>query len=296
VAAGRGVIRAALLAVLLAGCTPAPVQDMADGAVTAVEHAAADVGAAVQDAAGDAGNLTTANTTPATVAVREAVQAMVPEPAPPPPPVAVVATPATPAAPAPVDPAIDLITRWEVSGRPNFERRLSGPICPGGASGPTIGIGYDLGHQTAAEIRRVWHWHPAVDRLATGSKQTGASRCKAWRAAHRDIRITWDDAIRVFTADSLPKYRGMALRALPGLAQQTPGHIGGLTSTGYRRGWSMEGERMREKRVIRSDCVPQGSADCSAGQVIAMCRLWAGTPNGKGQCNRSHDEARVIRS
>lgn len=281
-------IRVLLLVMLLAGCEQRAVQAVADGAATAVEHAAADVGQAMEEAAGDAGTLAAANTAPVTVALREAVQAITPDPAPPPPP--------EPPADVPPDPAIALITRWEVSGRANYERRLSGPVCPGGASGPTIGIGYDLGHQTAAEIRRVWHWHPAVERLATGSRQTGASRCNEWRNAHRDIRITWDDAIRVFTVDSLPKYRRMALRALPGLDRQAAGHIGGLTSTGYRRGWSMEGERMREKRVIRDQCMPQDSADCSAGQVVAMCRLWAGTPNAKGQCNRSHDEARVIRT
>lgn len=280
-------IRAALLALLLlAGCARAPVAAVADEAADAVQDAAAEVGEAAQDTAQDAGDAVAQDAAPVAIALREAVQAVVVEPLPPPPP---------PVEAAP-DPAVALIVRWEVSGRANYERRLSGPICPGGASGPTIGIGYDLGHQTAAEIRRVWHWHPAVDRLASGSRQTGPERCNAWRAAHRDIRIGWDDALRVFTSDSLPKYRGMAMRALPGLDRQTPGHVGGLSSTGYRRGWSMEGERAREKRVIKTDCVPADNADCSAGQVIAMCRIWAGKPGGKGQCNRSHDEARVIRT
>lgn len=278
-------MRAALLALLLAGCGRPAVQDVAAGAVTAVEHAAGDVGAAMRDAAGDTGQLAVVNAAPASVALREAVQAIAPEPPPPVP--AVDPTP---------DPALTLIPRWEVTSRAHYERRLSGLVCPPRQSGPTGGIGYDFGHQTRAEIRRVWGWHPASARLATASGQLGAEKCGAWRRANADIRISWDEAMRVFASDSLPKYKRMAMRALPGLDRQSAGHIGGLTSTGYRRGWSMEGERMREKRVIRDQCVPQDSADCSAGQVIAMCRIWAHAPDAKGQCNRSYDEARVIRS
>ena len=281
-------IRAALLALLLAACTAQAPQAVATEAAAqvgdAVQDVAGDVGEAVADAAQDAGSSVTEAIAPVAIAIADAIQ---PEPA------AVEALP--PPAPA-EDPAVALIVRWEVTSQAHYTRKLSGLICPPPPSGPTGGIGYDFGHQTRAEIRRVWGWHPAVDRLETASGQIGVDKCNAWRKANADIRISWDDARRVFASDSLPKYRRMALRALPGLDRQTPGHIGGLSSTGYRRGWSMEGERMREKRVIRDQCMPQDSADCSAGQVIAMCRLWAGKPGGKGQCNRSHDEARVIRS
>lgn len=280
-------IRIALLCLLLCACGAQSPQTVAQQAAAqtgdAVQDVARDMGAAATDVTTDAGKLTTAAVLPVAIAIAEAAQ-----PAPP----AVLEPPPLP----PPDPAIDLIIRWEVTSRAHYDRKLSGVYCPPAPSGPTGGIGYDFGHQTSKEIRRVWGWHPDVDRLATASGQIGALKCSTWAKANGDIRIGWDDARRVFADDSLPKYRGMALRALPGLEQQTRGHIGGLSSTGYRRGWSMEGERMREKRVIRDQCVPQNSADCSAGQVIAMCRLWQGKPGGKGQCNRSNDEARVIRS
>lgn len=274
-------IRAGLLALLLVGCTPQTPQQVAGQVGDAVKDTAADVGDVVSDAAGDAGVSMIQATAPVTLAIADAVQPTIAgEPLP----------------PLPVDPAIDLITRWEVSGQANYNKKLTGVICPGGASGPTAGIGYDFGHQTQTEIRRVWGWHPEVERLATASGKVGAAKCVAWRNDNRDIRVTWDEARRVFAGDSLPKYRRLAERALPGLKNQSPGHNSGLTSIGYRRGWSMEGERNREKRVIRADCVPASNSECSAAQVVAMCRIWAGTPNGKGQCNRSNDEARVIRS
>lgn len=197
------------------------------------------------------------------------------------------------------DPAVDLMIRWEVTSQAHYMKSLQGLICPGGKdsrSGPTGGIGYDFGQQTEAEIRRVWGWHPDVDRLATASGQNGHDKCTAWRNAHRDIRITFDQAKRVFLDDSLPKYRRMAIRALPGLERQTKGYIGGLTSTGYRRGWAMEGPRMIEKRVIKAKCVPHDDAPCGATQVLSMCRLWRGTSEGNGQCARGEDEARVIQS
>lgn len=278
-------IRAALLALLLVACTPQAPQQVAAQMGDAVQDAAADAGGVVTDAVGDAGNGLAAAATPIALAIADAVTVVQPLP------------PVEPPPPAPADPAIALISKWEISSEANYERRLKAVYCPksNGPSGPTGGIGYDFGQQTRTEIRRVWAWHPDVETLVTASGQVGPAACKAWRAQHRVV-IELEDAKRVFGADSLPKYRRMAERALPGLANQSPGHNSGLTSLGYRRGWSMEGERMREKRVIRADCVPANNPACSAAQVIAMCRIWVGRSDYKGQCNRSHDEARVIRS
>lgn len=270
-----------LLALGLTACSPKTPEVLAGQVGDVVEDSATSLGEAVSDEAESLGNSISNTTSPITIAIANAVQPIV------------VIEPLPPILP---DPAIALITRWEVTNKDFYSSRLTGLICPGGHSGPTGGIGYDFGQQTRNEILRVWGWHPDVDRLVQASGQNGVEKCNAFRNANRDIRISWDEAIRVFSNDSLPKYRRLAERALPGLDKQTPGHIGGLTSLGYRRGWSMEGERMREKRVIRSECVPASNAGCSAGQVIEMCRIWLGKPGGKGQCNRGEDEARVIQS
>lgn len=275
------VVALLLVAALLSGCGSA-----GDAVSGGIESAAGEAGSALNEAGI---GLDVAATTFA-LELNDAVS-IEQDPLPPPPP---------PPRGEPADPAIDLIVRWEVISRSYFEKALRRPICPPGASGPTAGIGYDFGHQTKSEIRRVWGWHQDVDALVAASGQTGAERCKAWRATYPSVRVGWDDAIRVFRSDSLPRYRALAEAALPGLAGKTTGHNSGLTSTGYRRGWSMEGQRNIEKRVIRSRCMPidsqESSAGCSAEQVIAMCRIWANTNQARGQCNRSHDEARVIRS
>ena len=61
----------------------------------------------------------------------------------------------------------------------------------------------------------------------------------------------------------------------------------------YNRGASMAGPRNAEKRAIRDVCLPAGDTQCVATELRAMCRLWAGTPNGPGLCARREDEARL---
>ena len=49
-----------------------------------------------------------------------------------------------------------LIVEFEISSEAYYNRRLKRPYWPGGASGITIGIGYDLGYCSAAQCRRDW--------------------------------------------------------------------------------------------------------------------------------------------
>lgn len=188
--------------------------------------------------------------------------------------------------------ATALIVRWEVSSPAAYTRKWQGIICPGGASGPTGGIGYDFGHQTRADIQKTWSTHPDVDRLASASGVVGDANCRAWRAQHTDIRIDYALASQVFAHDSLPAYRMAAERALgAGWHGLTHYAQAGNTSLGYNRGWSMRGDRNLEKRAIRDDCVPRGDIDCNAAQIRAMKRLW---PDSKGLQDRRDDEARTV--
>lgn len=191
--------------------------------------------------------------------------------------------------------AVDLVIRWEIGTPARYTARYEHPICPGGSSGPTVGIGADLGTQTRAEIRRTWGWHPQVDEMVTASGQLGPSRCKAWVAAHRSIRVRYEDARRVFLDDDWPAYYAAAGRAYRnGWTGLSEWHRGGLGSVGYNRGFGFAGERRRELRVIRDTCVPAGDAQCSAAQNVASCRVWLGTPIYRGICDRRKDEARLM--
>jgi len=264
-----------LAATLLLGCAESKQE-----AATAVDEAVAQASEAVTEQAEEVQSTGAATTTPLVLAMREAVDSITTEPLP---------EPVTS-----IDPAVvALVVRWEVGSPAQYVRRYQGVICPGGASGPTVGIGDDLGHQTEREIRRRWGWHPDVDRMVTASGQVGVAKCNAWRAAHRDIRVGYDDAIRVFTRFAWPAYQAMAERAYRnGWGELTSNHQGSLTSNGYNRGFSFLGSRRTEMHRVRDTCVPGNDAPCTADQLRASCRVWDSQPDiRKGLCARRHAEA-----
>ena len=206
--------------------------------------------------------------------------------------------PVAPAAPVPLlTPAGEaLIIRWEVSNRSRYERFLTGVICPGGASGPTWGIGYDGGHQTRGVIARDWQDHPDVERLVPSAGVTGVSRCKGFLASVVGVHTPYEAALHVFRQVSIPAYYRLARNAIgaavfDALPRNTQA---ALVSLGYNRGWSLSNSDFRRHmRAIAYDCAPRGDVQCIAGQLRAMCSLWEGTPEGKGLCNRRNDEARL---
>lgn len=264
-----------LAASLLLGCAESKQEaaQSVDSAVASAAEAVAEQVGGVQATGAEA-------TVPVVLALRDAVDSIAVEP--------------LPAPDSSIDPAVvALVVRWEVGSPAQYVRKYQGVICPGGASGPTVGIGDDLGHQTAQEIRRRWGWHPDVDRMATASGQVGPEKCSAWRAAHRDIRVGYDDAIRVFTRFAWPAYQAMAARAYRnGWGELTRNHQGSLTSNGYNRGFSFLGSRRTEMREVRDTCVPGNDATCTAGQLRASCRVWDSQPDiRKGLCARRYAEA-----
>ena len=267
--------------ILLAACSrPAAVVAQVETAEQVVEVQEA-VAQEVTPPVTEAQQAIAETTATAVVAVQEAVQSLIPEGAQQAPAVQVI------------DPrAIDLIIRWEVTSESRYTRALQWPIWPGGASGVTWGIGYDGGHQTRQTITRDWSAHNGVERLAASSGVVGAQAAPLARSL-RDVLTPYAYGKQVFTESTLPVYMAGARRAygkegfdrLPLAAQ------GALGSIQYNRGGSMAGDRNREKRTIRDDCVPRTDVGCIAREIRSMCRLWRNTPNGKGLCARRDDEA-----
>lgn len=263
-------IRVLLLSALvaLAGCAPERTQ----------QELSATVAPAVDQAQGQLASVLV----PAVLAFQEAAQASI-EPLPLDPPADTWAG---------AEAATALIVRWEVTSPAVYAKRYQGVICPGGASGPTIGIGYDLGHQTRGAILRDWSHHPDVARLANAAGQVGEAACAIYRAAHRDIRVPYAMAAEVFQRSTLPAYHASTRRAFAvGWPGYRPKAQAAAVSLVYNRGASMKGDRNREKRAMRDTCIPATDYACSAGELRGMCRLWAGTPNGKGLCGRRDGEA-----
>ena len=61
--------------------------------------------------------------------------------------------------------ADNLIILEETGGRTYYEHFERHPEWPGGASGVTVGCGFDLGYSTAEEIGEAWspYLPPAID-------------------------------------------------------------------------------------------------------------------------------------
>lgn len=202
-----------------------------------------------------------------------------------------------PKAPAPVAEliparAIDLIIAFEIGSPETYEKRYQAPIWPGAASGVTVGIGYDLGHQHAAVIEQDWAVVPAHPRLAEQAGITGPA-AKLRLPPLQDIKIRYATAREVFDATSVVTYYRLMLRTFPG-AQALPAHAqGALTSLVYNRGGSTKGASRLEMRTIQQECVPAVDVQCIARQIRAMSRIWKGSAIEKGMTRRREAEAEL---
>lgn len=194
--------------------------------------------------------------------------------------------------------AIDLIVYSEVSSAAYYTRRLQHPAWPGGSSGVTIGVGYDLGQQTKDAVKAAWGGlveAAVLERLQHACGIHG-EEAKALTAEMQDVIITWEQAYAVFTGSTLPTYIAMTERALPNTGLLSPDSLGALVSLVYNRGaggFSSSSDRYREMRAIKQDMADKAFAKIPA-EFRAMKRLWAGNPATTGLVTRRENEAKLF--
>ncbi len=266
----------------------APAPSVSEMVADVVGDAAQEVAQTVTDPVADAQLDVAQVAMPAILAVREAIAEVLPPPASDRGP---VSSPVSPA-------AVALIVRHEIISPAYYTKALQGFACPGDRSGPTCGIGSDLGVQTRATIRHTWAIHPAVDRLATASGVTGFSACRAYRRSNLDIRTPLSIAQEVFATKLLPEYHQRAAHAFrDGWDVLPPNAQGALVVTVYVRGASMRDppglHQRQEMRVLRDVCVPAGDTACMVVQFRAMCPRFEGRKDAAGLCKRFTDTARL---
>lgn len=126
------------------------------------------------------------------------------------------------------------------------------PHWPGGKSGLTIGIGYDLKYKTATELRRDWgsvlsdeqlkKLEPYTVRVTPKGKRLKPKKGgRAAVKATKDIVVTYDEAVKVFEERSQPDVEKKAYRIFPGLETMDPYTQASVVSMVYNRGDSMTG-------------------------------------------------------
>lgn len=194
--------------------------------------------------------------------------------------------------------AVDLIVSHEVTSRAVYERKYVRPEWPGVASGITVGIGYDLGYNTRADIAHDWAGKLPPATISAMQRYAGLTRSDAsarLAEARQSISVPWDAAMAVFMEISLPKFEAMTLRACPGSEKLPAGCFGVLASLTYNRGASYtkpktandHQDRYREMRAIRAH-VASGNWPAVSADIRASKRLW---PHVSGLLRRREEEA-----
>jgi GH24 family phage-related lysozyme (muramidase) len=174
---------------------------------------------------------------------------------------------------------------------------------PGGSSGITIGVGYDLGFVTEDQFEEDWSPFLSGDDIDRLKDVIGLSGDKASHRASEfgDIKIKRPDAEQVFKERTLPLYSQRTENALPGVDQLPAAAQGALVSLVFNRGGGMKDdpsrpgdETRREMRAIR-DAVAAGDLQEIADQLRSMKRLWEGK-GLDGLLKRRDAEADLVES
>lgn len=184
----------------------------------------------------------------------------------------------------------------EVSSTAYYNRFLSSPVYPGGMSGCTIGIGYDLGYNTPAQIARDWQGLLSDSDLACLQTSAGLKGDAADRqiASLKNVRIPLATAKQVFYQATLPRYARLCQKAYPGVSALPADAQAALLSLVYNRGASLSGSRRKEMKAIQP-LVIAADLDGIADQILAMRRLWEGQ-GLDGLLRRREDEAALVRN
>jgi hypothetical protein len=191
--------------------------------------------------------------------------------------------------------SLELIVRFEVGSRQRYEKEFQRPTWPGGMSGVTIGIGYDLGMTPKGQITSDWECYllePELAALLAVQGVTGPAAKQLARGVSH-VKIPLKSAEEVLYLKTLPHFAARTRAAFAGVEKLPPDAQGVMLSLVYNRGAALSGDRRREmaeiSRLLRS---PAPDLDAIANQFESMKRLW---PDMKGLRDRRRREAEVIR-
>lgn len=184
---------------------------------------------------------------------------------------------------------LDAIIGWETGGENYYDRH---PEWPGGESGITIGVGWDLGHTPVEETVRAWRGKVDDATLALLVSVSGhRGQAAQERLPHvRHLIIPWAAALEVFREVTIPTWYLRTLRIYP-QADELPGDCAAaLVSLVFNRGPNLSGDRRREMANIQTH-LRVGNLSAISGELRAMKRLW---PDVKGLRRRRDEEAELF--
>jgi len=177
---------------------------------------------------------------------------------------------------------------------------------PGGGSGITLGVGSDIG----ADPEALDHWQGVLDPLALASLKQArglTGRAAAQIAGRfRGITVTKEQAMKVFTERTLPKWIAATRRTFPGVELLPEDARGALVSLVFNRGTDLTGPRRVEmlgiNRAVASWRILaeeqrkrelRGLLIIIADLIRKMKRLWEGQ-GLDGLLRRRDGEAQLV--
>jgi len=193
---------------------------------------------------------------------------------------------------------LKLLFDYEVGGgKSYYDKFLSKFTWPGGASGPTIGIGVDCGYYTKEELAKIFHFlkNDQIKLIQGASGKTGSSG-KEYTKTLREagITVSWDQAKEIFETLTWPKFAKLTEKAFPGVEELCDNAYGALVSLVFNRGSAMQGDSRLEMRNIRA-LVPKRDYKRIAEEFRKMKRIWRGK-GLDGLIERREAEAKLVES
>lgn len=193
---------------------------------------------------------------------------------------------------------LDLLLKYEVGGGENYyEKYLSKFTWPGGASGPTIGIGIDCAYYSESELANIFNFlkKEEIELIKGAVGQTsekGREYTKKLRGA--GISVSWEKALKIFESLTWTKFTKLAEKTFPGLSELCPDAYGAIVSLVFNRGTSLIGEKRLEMRNIKV-LIPKKDYRKIADEIRHMKRIWRGK-NLDGLIERREAEAILVES
>ena len=189
-----------------------------------------------------------------------------------------------------------MIVNSEIGSEAQYKKIYHRPVWPKGASGVTIGIGYDIGYTTAAKFREDWRGLISDDVIAQLQRAIGvtggAAAPLARQLADAGVSVPWDAAMSVFLKRDMPRWIATVEKALPNTGELSKSSLGALVSLAYNRGpsFSKAGSRYQEMNNIRTHMAAK-NFEKIPGEFRSMVRLW---PDLKGLRIRREQEAQLF--
>lgn len=196
--------------------------------------------------------------------------------------------------------AINHIIAEEVSSPAYYEKHYRRPEWPGGASGVTVGNGYDLGYASRDKIQkdfggRLPETMVAVMKSCSGVK--GSAAAAMLRSVKNQIDVPWSVAYAVFMERDVPQWTATVRNAVGlNFEKMTPTCAGVEVGLAYNRGaggFNAAGDRYKEMREIKA-CIQSMNFPAIPVWHERMARLWEGT-SVSGVAGRRRREAALFR-